>query len=64
MIKKIAFASAAVIAGDMLTDRFLLKDSPDDPTGFILAAPGFGMDDVAKGLIIGVLVVFALKFAG
>lgn len=39
---------AGIFAGKFLAS-FLIKESPDDPTGFIERKPdGFGMDDIAE----------------
>ncbi len=59
--------TAAVIGGafwvaDFVLDRFVIKSDSADPTGFILQAEGFGMDDVARVAGVGLAGALALKF--
>lgn len=54
----------AAVLGEWITERFVIKDGPDD-TGFIARSPGFGMDEIARGAIIAIFATVALKmFAG
>lgn len=55
-MKKTAIVFGSVIAGNWLAERFVLKSSPDDPTGFVLVADGLGMDDVARAATILLMV--------
>jgi hypothetical protein len=63
-IKKTAVIFGSVIAGNYLAERFVLKASPDDPTGFVLVAEGLGMDDVARAASILLVVAIADKLTG
>jgi hypothetical protein len=59
-MKGLLVLGGGVIVGNMLAEKFLLKTGPDDPTGFVEVAEGFGMDDVARAAAI-VGVVFLLQ---
>lgn len=59
MVKQILVLTGAAIAGNFLAERFILKDGPDDTSGIIEVKPGFGMDDVARGLVIAGVVLAA-----
>lgn len=54
MSKKMLQIIAASIVGNMIAERYLLKASPDDPTGFVMVSSGLGLDDVVRGAAIGV----------
>jgi hypothetical protein len=54
----------AGIVGNMIAEKFLLKGGPDDPTGFIEVAEGFGMDDVARAVVIAGIAMVARRFLG
>lgn len=49
---------AGVLLGKFIAG-FVVKESPDDPTGFVEAKPGFGLDDVAEiaSIVAGIAVV-------
>lgn len=51
-MKKTAIVFGSIIAGNFLAERFVLKASPEDPSGFVLVADGLGMDDVARAATI------------
>jgi hypothetical protein len=51
-MKKAVVVFGSVIAGNYLAERFVLKASPEDPTGFVQVADGLGMDDVARAATI------------
>lgn len=56
--------AAAIVAGDILTEKFVIKDGPDD-TGFVQRTDGFGMDEIVKVAVQVVLAVLFMKwFAG
>ena len=63
-MKGILVLAGSVVAGNWIAERFLLKASPDDPTGFILVAEGFGIDDVARAACIVGVSLLAKKFIG
>lgn len=52
MNRKVLVLFGAVIVGNWLAERFLLKASEDDPTGFVVVSEGFGMDDVVRAAAI------------
>lgn len=58
-MKKTLIVFGGVIAGNYLAERFVLKASPDDPSGFIQVADGIGMDDVARAATILLVVWLA-----
>lgn len=51
-MKKTAIVFGSIVAGNWLAERFVLKSSADDPSGFIQVADGLGMDDVARAAAI------------
>jgi hypothetical protein len=54
-VKGFLVVVGAALIGNMIAERFVLKNSPEDPTGFILIADGIGLDDLARaGTIAGV----------
>lgn len=62
-IKTLLILTGAAAAGNFVAERFILKDGPDDPSGFIEVKPGFGLDDVARAATIAVLAMLAHKMA-
>jgi hypothetical protein len=62
MVKQVAILTGAAILGNWLAERFILKDGPDDTSGFVEVKPGLGMDDVARGLTIAAVVMLANKY--
>lgn len=52
----------AAIVGNMIAERYVLKSTPEDPTGFILVADGIGLDDAARGATIAAVYLVAKKF--
>lgn len=62
MMKQVAILTGAAIAGNWLAERFILKDGPDDTSGFVEVKPGLGMDDLARGLTIAAIVLLANKY--
>lgn len=62
MIKHLLVYGGAAVAGNMIAERFILKDGPDDPSGFVEVKPGFGMDDIARALTIAALAIVAQRF--
>ena len=61
-VKTLLILTGAAAAGNFVAERFLLKDGPDDPSGFIEVKPGFGMDDVARAATIALIAMLAHKF--
>ena len=53
--------AAGALAGNFLAEKFALKASADDPSGFVLVAEGFGMDDVVRAAFITAGAVLFLK---
>lgn len=45
----------------MIAERFVLKNSPDDPTGFVLIADGIGLDDAARAATIATVAWLAKR---
>lgn len=39
-----------VVAGNYVAEKWILKANPEDP-GFILAANGFGLDDLVRAAV-------------
>jgi hypothetical protein len=62
-MKKTAIIFASVIAGNFVAERFVLKASADDPTGFVQVADGLGMDDVARAACVLLMVWVGDKVA-
>lgn len=60
-MKQALAIAAGAIAGNMIAERFVLKAAQDDPTGFVLVADGFGMDDIARAALITAGAMLLLK---
>lgn len=60
-VKSLLVLTGAAVAGNFVAERFLLKDGPDDTSGFIEVKPGFGMDDIARAATIALLAMLAHK---
>lgn len=59
MMRDVLILFGAGLAANWIAESWILKASPDDPKGFVLIAPGFGMDDVARAATFaGVAVLF------
>jgi hypothetical protein len=63
VIKKVLVLTAAGALGNYLTERFILR-MPGATGGFIDNSAGFGMDDVARGVVYATLSLIGLKIAG
>lgn len=50
-MKDLAVVAAGAFAGNWVAERFVLRDGPDDPTGFIDVTDGY-MDEVARSILI------------
>lgn len=61
-MKALLFVAGAAVVGNFLAERFVLKSTAEDPTGFILVADGFGLDDAARAIVIGATYMLAKKF--
>lgn len=61
-MKAVLFVAAAAIIGNMLAEKFVLKATEDDPTGFVLVQEGIGIDDAARGVTIGLVYLGLKKF--
>lgn len=61
-MKGLLIVFVLALLGSYLVERFVIKD-PADPndTGFVEAAPGFGMDDVARAAGLAIVIVFGGK---
>lgn len=64
MVKQIAFVAGAAIAGNWLANRYVLRVTPDSPTGFVDISPGFGADEIATGLVIAGVFLLGKKLLG
>ena len=64
MLKSIAVVTAFAIVGNMVADRWVLKATPDDPNGFVPITPGFGADEIARGLAVALAIVAGKKLLG
>lgn len=62
MLKGMLVLGAGAVVGNMVAEKFLLKSSPDDPSGFILVNEGLGMDDVARAGAIVATILLLQKF--
>jgi hypothetical protein len=62
MFKGMLVLGAGAIVGNMIAEKFLLKSSPDDTTGFIVVDEGLGMDDVARAAAIVGTILLLQKF--
>jgi len=60
-IKTLLILTGAAAAGNFVAERFILKDGPDDTSGFIEVKPGFGLDDVARAATIALIAMLAHK---
>lgn len=54
----------AIVAGNLLAEKFILKAGADDPTGFITVNDGLGLDDVARAATIIAVAWVGKKFIG
>lgn len=61
-MKGFLVVAAAAVVGNMIAERFLLKSTDDDPTGFIVVSEGIGMDDVARAASIAGAYLLLKKF--
>ena len=56
--------AAAIVAGDQIAERFIIKDGEND-TGFVQRTAGFGMDEIVKlALQVGLAMLFMRWFGG
>jgi hypothetical protein len=51
MLLFFAVGAGGVILGKYVSEKFVLKEDENDPDGFLLMQPGFGLDEVVMGLI-------------
>lgn len=56
-------AAGGAFVGDYLVEQFILRDSDDSPKGFITKAAGFGVDDVLRYGVIGLLACWGMTAA-
>lgn len=61
-MKGLLFVAGAAFVGNMIAERFVLKSTPDDPTGFVPVADGIGADDLARALTVGGVYMLAKRF--
>jgi len=64
MLKTIAFATAAAVGGNMIADRWVLRATPDSPSGFVDVTAGFGMDEIARGVCVALAFLALKKLVG
>jgi hypothetical protein len=58
-LRKVVSLTLGIIAGNVVAERFILKNSPESPTGFILVSDGIGLDEVARAVSgVGMALVF------
>lgn len=60
-IKKMAITAGVLAGGNFLFDRFIVKTDANSG-GFIEIAPGFGLDDVVRGLFLAASLMLAGRF--
>jgi len=63
-IKKIAITAGGAVLGNFVAEKFLLKASADDKTGFVLVQPGLGMDDFVRAGAVVAAIFLLNKFVG
>ena len=63
-MKGLLFVAGSAFVGNMIAERFILKSTPEDPTGFIEVRDGIGLDDAARAFVIGGVYLLAKKFLG
>lgn len=62
MFKRFLVLTAGAFAGNFIADQFVVKNSPDDETGFVAFSDGpFGLDSLAKAAVIGASIWLATK---
>lgn len=57
----ILVGAGGVLAGEFVAEKFVLKNGDDDPDGFILMTPGFGLDEIARGVTVFLVTFMVLK---
>jgi len=62
-MKKGVIVFASVLAGNWAAEKFLLKATPEDTSGFIQVADGPGWDDVARAASVLLMVFIGDKIA-
>lgn len=60
VVKGVAIATAAALAGNLLFDKVLAKTA-DNPKGFVELKEGFGTDELIRGLTIGATLYLAQR---
>lgn len=60
-MKSILFVAGAAVIGNFIAERFVLKSTAEDPSGFVVVADGFGLDDMARALVIAAVYFGAKK---
>ena len=51
-MRKILILSAAVFIGNAIAERWVITTGAEGDTGFVPMANGFGLDDIARGVVI------------
>lgn len=54
--------AAGVALGNMIAEKFVLRQGPMDTTGFVDISEGFGLDDVARAVVVTAAVVLVRRF--
>lgn len=61
-LKQFAVAAGSAVVGNLLAEKYVLREN-DSQTGLVTVSPmTFGMDDVARGLVIAATMWAAGKF--
>ena len=50
--RSVISAAVGIAVGNMIAERWVLRASPEDPTGFVDVSPGFGLDEIARAAVI------------
>jgi hypothetical protein len=61
MIRDALVLFGSALAANYVAEKWVLKSSADDPNGFVLIAPGFGLDDAARAATFAVVAIIAHK---
>lgn len=61
-LRKLTSLTLGIIVGNVLAEMYVLKNTPDSPSGFIPISDGIGMDEVARA-VSGVISAQAIDWA-
>ena len=54
--------AAGALLGNMIAEKFVLRQHPGDPSGFVHVSDGLGLDDVARAATITLGIVLLRRF--